>query len=145
MREPIWSLGSAPKPKRLRESGIPTSCKSTISGKQTGTRSSLWNYWKGAAWASALAANPSLRQAAELVMILARAVHVAHEAGIVHRDLKPSNVLYAFDGVPKVTDFGLAKRIDSDPGHTESGQIMGSPSYMARNRLKGIPERRAGC
>ena len=77
------------------------------------------------------------RQAAELVMLLARAVHVAHKAGIVHRDLKPSNVLYAFDGVPKITDFGLAKRIDSDDGHTESGQIMGSPSYMAPEQARG--------
>ena len=77
------------------------------------------------------------RQAAELVMMLARAVHVAHEAGIVHRDLKPSNVLYAFDGIPKITDFGLAKRIDSDDGHTESGQVMGSPSYMAPEQAKG--------
>ncbi len=77
------------------------------------------------------------RQAAELAMLLARAVHVAHQAGIVHRDLKPSNVLYTFDGVAKITDFGLAKRIDSDDGHTESGQIMGSPSYMAPEQARG--------
>ncbi len=77
------------------------------------------------------------RQAAELGMTLARAVHVAHQAGIVHRDLKPSNVLYTFDGIPKITDFGLAKRIDSDDGHTESGQVMGSPSYMAPEQAKG--------
>jgi tetratricopeptide (TPR) repeat protein len=76
-------------------------------------------------------------QGAELAMTLARAVHVAHEAGIVHRDLKPSNVLYTFDGVPKITDFGLAKRIDSDDGHTESGQVMGSPSYMAPEQARG--------
>ena len=79
-------------------------------------------------------------------MLLARAVHVAHQAGIVHRDLKPSNVLYAFDGVPKITDFGLAKRIDSDDGHTESGQVMGSPSYMAPEQAKGQSRKRwAGC
>ena len=76
-------------------------------------------------------------QAAELMVTLARAVHVAHEAGIVHRDLKPTNVLYTSDGVPKITDFGLAKRIDSDDGHTESGQIMGSPSYMAPEQARG--------
>jgi serine/threonine protein kinase/tetratricopeptide (TPR) repeat protein len=75
--------------------------------------------------------------AAELVASLARAVHVAHNAGIVHRDLKPSNVLYTSDGVPKITDFGLAKRIDSDAGQTESGQIMGSPSYMAPEQARG--------
>jgi eukaryotic-like serine/threonine-protein kinase len=76
-------------------------------------------------------------QAAELMVTLARAVHVAHEAGIVHRDLKPTNVLYTSDGVPKVTDFGLAKRIDSDDGQTETGQIMGSPSYMAPEQARG--------
>ena len=77
------------------------------------------------------------RPAAELMVTLARAVHVAHECGIVHRDLKPSNVLYTSDGVPKITDFGLAKRIDSDDGQTQSGQIMGSPSYMAPEQARG--------
>ena len=76
-------------------------------------------------------------EAAELMVTLARAVHVAHQAGIVHRDLKPTNVLYTSDGVPKITDFGLAKRIDSDDGQTESGQIMGSPSYMAPEQARG--------
>jgi eukaryotic-like serine/threonine-protein kinase len=77
------------------------------------------------------------KQAAELMATLARAIHVAHLAGIVHRDLKPTNVLYTSDGVPKITDFGLAKRTDSDDGHTESGQIMGSPSYMAPEQARG--------
>ena len=77
------------------------------------------------------------RQAAELVATLARAIQVAHEAGIIHRDLKPANVLYTSDGVPKITDFGLAKRLDSDDGQTQSGQIMGSPSYMAPEQARG--------
>jgi tetratricopeptide (TPR) repeat protein len=77
------------------------------------------------------------RETAELMITLAWAVHVAHQAGIVHRDLKPSNVLYTSDGILKVTDFGLAKRIDSDEGQTESGQIMGSPSYMAPEQALG--------
>ena len=76
-------------------------------------------------------------QAALLMVTLARAVHVAHRSGIVHRDLKPTNVLYTHDGVPKITDFGLAKRIDSEEGHTESGQIMGSPQYMAPEQARG--------
>jgi serine/threonine protein kinase len=62
---------------------------------------------------------------------------VAHQAGIGHRDLKPSDVLYTSDGVPKITDFGLAKRIDSDAGQTESGQIMGSPRDMAPEQVRG--------
>jgi serine/threonine protein kinase/tetratricopeptide (TPR) repeat protein len=75
--------------------------------------------------------------AAELMITLARAVQVAHDAGIVHRDLKPSNVLFTDDGTPKITDFGLAKRLESDSRQTESGQIMGSPSYMAPEQARG--------
>jgi serine/threonine protein kinase/Tfp pilus assembly protein PilF len=74
---------------------------------------------------------------AALLITLARAVQVAHDAGIVHRDLKPSNVLFTGDGTPKITDFGLAKRLESDSRQTESGQIMGSPSYMAPEQARG--------
>jgi serine/threonine protein kinase/Tfp pilus assembly protein PilF len=77
------------------------------------------------------------REAAELVTTLARAVQVAHTAGIVHRDLKPSNILFTADGIPKITDFGLAKRLEADSRQTESGQIMGSPSYMAPEQASG--------
>ena len=77
------------------------------------------------------------RDAAELLVTLARAVQVAHDAGIVHRDLKPTNVLFTADGTPKITDFGLAKRLESDSGQTETGQIMGSPSYMAPEQARG--------
>ncbi len=77
------------------------------------------------------------REAADLIITLAEAIQVAHDAGIVHRDLKPSNVLFTRDGVPKVTDFGLAKRLESDSKQTESGAIMGSPSYMAPEQARG--------
>lgn len=77
------------------------------------------------------------RAAAELLITLANAVQVAHDAGIIHRDLKPSNILFTDDGIPKITDFGLAKRIESDSRQTESGQIMGSPSYMAPEQAHG--------
>jgi hypothetical protein len=77
------------------------------------------------------------REAAALVETLARAVHAAHQAGVVHRDLKPSNVLLTSDGVPKVSDFGLAKLLDAESGRTLSGQVMGTPSYMAPEQAEG--------
>jgi tetratricopeptide (TPR) repeat protein len=74
--------------------------------------------------------------AAELVQKLSRAMVAAHAAGIVHRDLKPANVLLTADGTPKVTDFGLAKRLDQE-GRTQTGAIVGTPSYMAPEQASG--------
>ncbi len=77
------------------------------------------------------------RQAAQLVETLARAVHAAHQKDIVHRDLKPANVLLDAEGRPKITDFGLAKKLDTAAGPTVSGAVMGTPSYMAPEQAAG--------
>ncbi len=80
------------------------------------------------------------REAARLIETLARAVHAAHERGIVHRDLKPANVLIAADGTPKIADFGLAKRLDEDSGHTMTGEILGTPAYMSPEQAAGVKD-----
>jgi len=102
------------------------------------------------------------RAAARFVETLARAMEVAHQHGIVHRDLKPSNILLAKLGSqssiirnreldsaslpadhwsrttePKIADFGLAKRLDDDSSQTQSGAILGTPSYMAPEQAGG--------
>lgn len=83
---------------------------------------------------------PSVRRAAEIVEVLARAVHFAHGCGIVHRDLKPGNVMLTADGTLKIADFGLAKRLDDDSAHTHTGEILGTPSYMAPEQAEGKKE-----
>src|SRR5262249_9006694 len=75
-------------------------------------------------------------EAAALVETLARAVQAAHDKGVLHRDLKPANVLITEDGTPKRTDFGLARKLD-DQGRTQSGAVLGTPSYMAPEQAAG--------
>ena len=103
-------------------------------------------------------------EAAQLVETLARAMQAAHDKGIIHRDLKPANILLRDESrgtrgeptnednaaspraprlsslVPKITDFGLAKKLEGGAGLTQSGDVMGTPSYMAPEQAQGDPK-----
>lgn len=78
------------------------------------------------------------RRAARYLKTIAEAVHYAHQKGILHRDLKPSNVLVDATDEPRITDFGLAKRLTDDGDLTVSGQVLGSPNFMAPEQAQGL-------
>jgi serine/threonine protein kinase len=126
-------------------------------GEHNGQQYFSMKYIEGGNLAAALPgthAGTAGRAAVQLVATVARAVHHAHQRGILHRDLKPGNILLSFsrdpkrsaearplgpqlnDAVPHVTDFGLAKRTTGDSGPTQSGAILGTPSYMAPEQAR---------
>ena len=77
-----------------------------------------------------------VREVAEIGAAVARALHCAHANGVVHRDVKPQNVLLTADGVPKVTDFGIARSTASS-GSTDPGTVLGTSSYIAPEQARG--------
>ena len=77
------------------------------------------------------------RKAAELLVVIARAVEAAHRKGIIHRDLKPANIMIDADGQPRVMDFGLAKPERSSSQITLSGTVVGTPAYMSPEQAQG--------
>ena len=80
---------------------------------------------------------PDIRHSTFLLTKIARAVHHAHQRGILHRDLKPGNILLDSNGEPMVSDFGLARQLESESDLTLSGTVLGSPSYMAPEQAAG--------
>ncbi|MHC5538986.1 serine/threonine-protein kinase, partial [Singulisphaera rosea] len=79
-------------------------------------------------------------ESARIVETLACALGYAHQCGIVHRDLKPANVLLTEENVPKLADFGLAKLLEHSVEQTKSGDLLGTPGYMAPEQAQGKPE-----
>jgi serine/threonine protein kinase/Flp pilus assembly protein TadD len=79
----------------------------------------------------------SVRQAAQLIANVARTVHYAHEHGILHRDIKPGNILLDANGEPHLTDFGLARLVESESSVTQTLDVLGTPSYMAPEQAVG--------
>jgi len=82
----------------------------------------------------------STRNAAELIAKLARTVHYAHEHGILHRDIKPGNILVDTKGEPHLTDFGLARLLETKSTVTHTMDVLGTPSYMAPEQASGRNE-----
>jgi serine/threonine protein kinase/TolB-like protein/Tfp pilus assembly protein PilF len=78
-----------------------------------------------------------IRRAVELIEKVARTVHYAHEHGILHRDIKPGNILLDQKGEPHLTDFGLARLVESESSVTQTLDVLGTPSYMAPEQARG--------
>jgi TolB-like protein/predicted Ser/Thr protein kinase len=86
-----------------------------------------------------------IRHAAELVAKLARTVHYAHEHGILHQDIKPGNILLDAKGEPHLTDFGLARLVETESTVTRTMEVLGTPSYMAPEQAVGNNARVGGA
>lgn len=82
---------------------------------------------------------PDRNECLEIVARVAEALGAAHDAGVIHRDIKPANILMLPNGLPKVTDFGVARAVGDNTALTRTGSSVGSPSYMAPEQVRGEP------
>src|SRR6266853_371502 len=87
----------------------------------------------------------TIRRAVELIAKVARIVHYAHEHHILHRDIKPGNILLDQKGEPHLTDFGLARLVETESSVTRTMEVLGTPSYMAPEQAVGNNARVAGA
>jgi serine/threonine-protein kinase len=107
-------------------------------GEEAGRPYFVMEYLPGGTLDQRLRRGPmSEREAAELVLQLARAVQAAHQENVVHRDLKPGNVLLTAEGAPKLSDFGLAVLLDASTRYTQTQAVLGTPAYMAPEQARG--------
>jgi len=107
-------------------------------GEHDGQHYFSMDFIEGTSLAALVRENPlPARKAARYVEQIARAIEYAHQKGTIHRDIKPSNVLIDAADEPRVTDFGLAKRIEGDSALTGTGQVLGTPSYMPPEQAGG--------
>ena len=107
-------------------------------GEQEGRHYFSMEYVRGRNLAEIALEGPlPARRVARYASIVAEAIHYAHEQGVLHRDLKPSNILIDEHDQPRITDFGLAKRVRGDFGLTVTGQLLGSPNFMPPEQTSG--------
>ncbi len=110
-------------------------------GQHAGQHYFSMGFVEGQSLSQAVAREPlPSRQSAELIARVSDAIGYAHERGVIHRDLKPANILLDRDGNPRVTDFGLAKKVESSSELTGAGRTVGTPSYMPPEQARGQHE-----
>lgn len=105
-------------------------------GQFNGKHFFAMGFVEGKSLAEKISQGPLLpREAAELMLKITEAIEFAHKKKIIHRDLKPANILLDIKGEPKITDFGLARRMQDNSGITRTGATMGTPSYMPPEQI----------